>query len=83
MYSMVAGIAHGGAMLRSAGIPATEFAARVVPWPTVMTRTAQAQARFIDSGDYRTDVQSQHRNKAGLDAIAQAGRKAGIAVDVL
>ncbi len=83
MYAMFAGFAHGAAMLRSAGVSATNFAERAVPWLTAMTGSLPGHARLIDSGDYRTDVQNLHFNKAALDAIVRATREAETAVDLL
>ncbi|MEV5646812.1 NAD(P)-binding domain-containing protein [Nocardia sp. NPDC052254] len=83
MYAMFAGFAQGAAMLRSAGVSATDFAERAVPWLTAMTRSLPGQALLVDSGDYRTDVQNLHFNKAALDAIVRSAREAETTADVL
>ncbi|MEU6559900.1 NAD(P)-dependent oxidoreductase [Nocardia nova] len=83
MYAMFAGFAQGAAMLSSAGVRAATFAERAVPWLTAMTGSLPHHAQLVDSGDYTTDVQSLHFNKAALDAIVLAGREAGVAVDVV
>ncbi|WP_280263110.1 NAD(P)-dependent oxidoreductase [Nocardia wallacei] len=83
MYAMFAGFYHGAAMLRSAGVSAEAFAARAIPWITATVQTLSEAGRFIDSGDYTTDVQSLNFNKAALDAIVRASRNAGVGLDVI
>ncbi|MDS1272420.1 NAD(P)-binding domain-containing protein [Lipingzhangella sp. LS1_29] len=83
MYVMFAGVFHGTAMLRPAGVSATEFANRVVPWLTAMLQTVPAQAATVDSGDYSTEVQDLDFTKAALDAIVRASSEAGAELDVI
>ncbi|GAB3724799.1 NAD(P)-dependent oxidoreductase [Nocardiopsis oceani] len=83
MYVMFAGFHHGAAMVRTAGIPASEFAQRAKPWLTAMTAAFDYHAQFLDSGDYTTDVQSLDFNRSALDAIARTSRESGVSVDVV
>ncbi|MEV0299424.1 NAD(P)-binding domain-containing protein [Nocardia sp. NPDC050710] len=83
MYLMFAGFMHGAAMMRSAGISASAFAERAVPWITAMAQGLPEYGRVIDSGEYTTDVQHLSFQKAALDAIVQASRDAGVALDVI
>ncbi|WP_327139595.1 NAD(P)-dependent oxidoreductase [Nocardia sp. NBC_01327] len=78
MYQMFGGFFHGSAMAGSAGITATQFAERAVPWLTAMVRGLPGYARAIDSGDYVTEVQDLAFQKSGLDAIVRATQDAGI-----
>ncbi|MFF0488852.1 NAD(P)-dependent oxidoreductase [Nocardia sp. NPDC004068] len=83
MYLMFAGFAHGAALVGSAGVSATEFAARATPWVRAMAAGFAGHAAFIDSGDYRADTQSLAFNKAALDALVRASRAAGVPLTVL
>ncbi|MEV6773591.1 NAD(P)-binding domain-containing protein [Nocardia sp. NPDC051030] len=83
MYLMFGGFFQGAALAGSAGITASEFAARAVPWVTAMAQGLPAYAAAIDSGDYSAQVQHLAFQKAGLDAIVQSGRDAKIGVDLI
>ncbi|RCV50691.1 NAD(P)-dependent oxidoreductase [Marinitenerispora sediminis] len=83
MYLMFAGFSHGAAMMRSAGVPAAEFAERAVPWLTAMAQTIPFGTTAVDTGDYTTDVQSLDFNKAAVDAIVRASRDAGVGLDAI
>lgn len=83
MYVMFAGVFHGAAMLRSVGIPATEFAARAVPWLTAMLAAVPAQAATIDSRDYTTEVQHLDFTKKAMDSIVRASRESGTGLEVI
>jgi hypothetical protein len=48
-----AGFSHGAAMMRTAGVSATEFATRAVPWLTAMAQVIPLTTKAIDSpGNY-------------------------------
>jgi 3-hydroxyisobutyrate dehydrogenase-like beta-hydroxyacid dehydrogenase len=52
MYHLFAGFFHGAAMVGSASISATEFAARQAPFLAAMTDGLMDFAKIIDGGDY-------------------------------
>lgn len=82
MYTMFAGFSHGAAMMRTAGVSATEFATRAVPWLTAMAQVIPLTTKAIDSpGDY--EGQSLDFTKAAVDAIARASSEAGVGLDVI
>lgn len=82
-YAVFAGFSHGAAMLRSAGVSAESFAARAVPWLTMMAQSLPVQGRVIDGGDDRTGVQSLRFNGAAVDAIMRAGRAVDVGVEII
>lgn len=83
MYAMFTGFFHGAAMVRSAGVTATEFAPRAVAYVTAMAELLPAYAAVIDSGDYTDDVQPAKFHKPAFDAIVRASRDAGVALDIV
>ncbi|MFI1916505.1 NAD(P)-dependent oxidoreductase [Nocardia sp. NPDC020380] len=84
MYAMFAGFFQGAALAGAAGISATDFAARAVPWVSAMTHTLPAYARIIDSGDYTAEVfQDLVFTKAALEALTTAARDAGVTTEPL
>lgn len=78
MYSLITGFLHGAAMVRSAGISATEFAHRATPFLTAMTGTFERSAETIDGGDYAQPVQSLTWTASALETIARASREQGV-----
>ncbi|KAA6224318.1 NAD(P)-dependent oxidoreductase [Streptomyces albofaciens JCM 4342] len=83
MYTMFGGFLHGAALVGTAGVPAKEFTALAVPWLNAMTLGLPAMAEFLDSGDYRTEVQSLDFNAAAVAHLVHTSREAGIGADVL
>lgn len=83
MYVMFVGFYHGAAMVATAGVPATEFAALAGPWLRAMTEALPLDAEFVDRGDYTTDVQSLDFNRSGVDAILRASEDLGLDVTAL
>ncbi|MEN2418744.1 NAD(P)-binding domain-containing protein [Streptomyces rimosus] len=83
MYAMFGGFLHGAALVGTAGVPAKEFTALAVPWLNAMTLGLPAMADFLDSGDYRTDVQSLDFNAAAVEHLVYTSKEAGIGADVL
>ncbi|QIS12381.1 NAD(P)-dependent oxidoreductase [Nocardia arthritidis] len=84
MYGMFAGFFQGAAMLRTAGVPITEFAERAVAWVTAMAQLIPGYAATIDSGDYESQIfQPIEFHKPAVDAIVRAGRDAGVRVDII
>ncbi|WP_030664360.1 NAD(P)-binding domain-containing protein [Streptomyces rimosus] len=83
MYTMFGGFLHGAALVGTAGVSAKEFTELAVPWLNAMTLGMPAMADFLDSGDYRTDVQSLDFNEAAVAHLVHTSREAGIGADVL
>lgn len=83
MYAMFTGFFHGAAMVRSAGVTATEFAPRAAAYVTAMAELLPAYAAVIDSGDYTDDAQPAKFHKPAFDAIVRASRDAGVALDIV
>ncbi|NKY46899.1 NAD(P)-dependent oxidoreductase [Nocardia cerradoensis] len=83
MYAMFTGFFHGAAMVRSAGVTATEFAPRAAAYVTAMAALMPAYAAVIDSGDYTDEAQPARFHKSAFDAIVRASRDAGVALDVV
>lgn len=83
MYAMFTGFFHGTAMVRSAGVTATEFAPRAAAYVTAMAGLIPAYAAVIDSGDYTDDAQPARFHKPAFDAIVRASRDADVALDIV
>ena len=78
MYTMFAGFLHGAAMAGSAGMTATEFAARATPFLSAMTFAFAHDAAVIDGGDYTVDGQ-QSLDFSDLSHIVRASEEQGVA----
>ncbi|WP_026874700.1 NAD(P)-dependent oxidoreductase [Jiangella gansuensis] len=83
MYTMFAGFVHGAAMVGTVGGTAADFAETAGHWIRATSHALPYAARFMDSRDYTTDVQSVEFNKAALDVIVQASRDQGVAIDLV
>ncbi|MEV0108695.1 NAD(P)-binding domain-containing protein [Nocardia sp. NPDC050799] len=83
MYAMFTGFFHGAAMVRTAGVSATDFAPRATAYITAMAQSLPAYAGVIDSGDYTQSIQSMKVHKPAFDAIVRASRDAGVALDIV
>ncbi|MGB3351206.1 MAG: NAD(P)-binding domain-containing protein [Mycobacterium sp.] len=77
MYAMFAGFFHGAAMVGPAGVSATEFAARAVPWLQALAPSITDYAQIIDGGDYSVPGQ-QSLLFSDLADIVEASRAQGI-----
>jgi 3-hydroxyisobutyrate dehydrogenase-like beta-hydroxyacid dehydrogenase len=77
MYTMFAGFLHGAAMAGSAGMSATEFAARATPFLSAMTFGFAQDARVIDGGDYAVPGQ-QSLDFSDLSHIVRASEEQGV-----
>jgi 3-hydroxyisobutyrate dehydrogenase-like beta-hydroxyacid dehydrogenase len=77
MYTMLAGFLHGAAMAGSAGMTATEFAARATPFLSAMTFGFAQDARVIDGGDYTVPGQ-QSLDFSDLSHIVRASEEQGV-----
>lgn len=76
MYQMFAGLLHGAAMVVSAGVRATDFAARAVPFVAAMVPHFAGDAAVIDGGDYTVPGQ-QSLHFSDLSDIIRASDQAG------
>jgi 3-hydroxyisobutyrate dehydrogenase-like beta-hydroxyacid dehydrogenase len=77
MYTMFAGFLHGAAMAGSAGMSATDFAARATPFLSAMTFGFAQDARVIDGGDY-TVAGQQSLDFSDLGHIVRASEEQGV-----
>ncbi|ACQ82346.1 6-phosphogluconate dehydrogenase NAD-binding [Beutenbergia cavernae DSM 12333] len=82
MYTVFAGFHHGAAMVATAGISATEFADRAVPFLSAMIGHVRTDAAAIDAGDYGGPEQ-QSLEFSDLGDMVQASVDAGVATDVV
>lgn len=77
MYTMFAGFLHGAAMAGSAGMSATDFAARATPFLSAMTAAFAHDAAVIDGGDYTVPGQ-QSLEFSDLSQIVRASEEQGV-----
>lgn len=77
MYTMFAGFLHGAAMAGSAGMSATDFAARATPFLSAMTFAFAHDAAVIDGGDYTVPGQ-QSLDFSDLSHIVRASEEQGV-----
>lgn len=82
MYTMFAGYFHGAAMVATAGISATEFAARATPWLQAMADGLGEYAAVIDAKDYG-GVGQQSLDFSDPRDIVTASRDAGVRTELL
>jgi 3-hydroxyisobutyrate dehydrogenase-like beta-hydroxyacid dehydrogenase len=79
MYSMFAGFLHGAAMAGSAGMSATDFAARATPFLSAMTDGFAQDAAVIDGGDYTVPgQQSLEFTALSQSHIVRASEEQGV-----
>ncbi|MFE7506094.1 NAD(P)-dependent oxidoreductase [Promicromonospora sp. NPDC057488] len=78
MYTMFAGFLHGAALAGSAGMTATEFAARATPFLSAMTAGFAHDAAVVDGGDYTVPGQ-QSLDFSDLSHIVRASAEQGVA----
>ncbi|GAA3392577.1 NAD(P)-dependent oxidoreductase [Cryptosporangium minutisporangium] len=84
MYTMFAGFLHGAAMVGTAGISATEFAARQAPFLAAMSEQLAGLAAVVDAEDYAGEgQQSLQFTDTALSALRRASTDQGVADDVL
>ncbi|WNG87300.1 NAD(P)-binding domain-containing protein [Mycobacterium sp. ITM-2016-00317] len=77
MYLMFGGFFQGAAMVAGAGVTATEFAARAMPWLQAMAPAVTEYAAVIDSGNYGMPGQ-QSLSFSDLNDIVTAARCVGV-----
>ncbi|MFB1294284.1 NAD(P)-dependent oxidoreductase [Mycobacterium sp. pW049] len=82
MYAMFAGFFQGAAMVAPAGISATEFADRAVPWLQAVAPSVAEYAAVIDGGDFSVPGQ-QSLVFSDLTDIVDAGRAQGVNTEVV
>jgi 3-hydroxyisobutyrate dehydrogenase-like beta-hydroxyacid dehydrogenase len=81
MYAMFAGFFQGAAMVAGAGVTATEFAERAVPWLQTVAPSVAEYAAVIDGGDFSVPGQ-QSLVFSDLTDIIDAGRGQGVSTEV-
>jgi 3-hydroxyisobutyrate dehydrogenase-like beta-hydroxyacid dehydrogenase len=82
MYVMFAGFLHGAAMVGSAGVPATEFAARATPFLAAMTGELAGFAATVDAQRYDGEGQ-QSLEFSDLTKLVTASEEQGVSAEVL
>ncbi|QZT56751.1 NAD(P)-dependent oxidoreductase [Mycolicibacterium austroafricanum] len=82
MYMMFAGFFHGAAMVAGAGVSATGFAERAVPWLQALAPSVAGYATAIDGGDYSRPGQ-QSLLFSDLTDIVDASRAQGISSELI
>jgi 3-hydroxyisobutyrate dehydrogenase-like beta-hydroxyacid dehydrogenase len=82
MYGMLGGFAHAAALVRSAGVPVTEFTdSLLIPWLRAMFPALGDMAGQIDSGDY-TAKESDLSMQVANDGIGEVSRAQGISAEL-
>lgn len=82
MYAMFAGFFQGAAMVAGAGVTATQFAERAIPWLHAVAPSVAEYAAVIDGGDFSVPGQ-QSLVFSDLTDIVDACRSQGIGTDVI
>lgn len=77
MYVMFAGYMQGAALVRTAGVGATDFADRAAPWIAAMTHGLADFGRVIDGGDY-TVAGQQSLDFSDLSTMLDAAAAVGV-----
>ncbi|WP_346010717.1 NAD(P)-binding domain-containing protein [Streptomyces sp. SID5910] len=77
MYQMFAGFFHGAAMVASAGMTASDFAARQAPFLAAMTHGLADYAKVVDGGDYTVPGQ-QSLDFSDLSHIVRTSEEQGV-----
>lgn len=82
MYLMFGGFLHGAAMVASAGVSATEYAARATPFLAAMTGSFAGLAADVDAGRY-DQPGGQSLEFSDLGDLVQASTDAGVRPDLI
>lgn len=82
MYTMFAGFFHGAAMVSAAGVSATEFAQRAVPWVQAVAPSVAEYATVIDGRNYAIPGQ-QSLVFSDLADIVDASSAQGISTELI
>ena len=82
MYAMFAGFFQGAAMVAGAGVTATQFAHRAVPWLQAVAPSVAEYATVIDGADYSVPGQ-QSLLFSDLTDIIDAGRSQGVGTELI
>lgn len=84
MYTLFAGFLQGAAMVGGAGVSATAFAERQVPFLAAMTGQLAHYAATVDARDYTgAGQQSLRFTESALATLIRAGRENGADLEVL
>lgn len=82
MYLMFGGFLHGAAMVASAGVSATEYAARATPFLAAMTSAFTGLAADVDAGRY-DQPGGQSLQFSDLGDLIRASSDAGVRPDLI
>ncbi|SHL10982.1 3-hydroxyisobutyrate dehydrogenase [Pseudonocardia thermophila] len=84
MYGQVAGVLHAFALVRSAGVTATEFLPRLVGWLTAMGGFPADAARRIDARAYADDVDAALTMQVtAVRNLVRAAREQGVSAELI
>jgi 3-hydroxyisobutyrate dehydrogenase-like beta-hydroxyacid dehydrogenase len=84
MYALLAGFLQGAAMLSAAGVSASDFAERQVPFLAAMTSRLAGYAATVDAKNYTGKGQQSLRfTETALSALLRAGSEHGVDLEVL
>ncbi len=82
MYGMLGGFVHAAALVRSEGVPVTEFTETLlIPWLRAMFPALVDMAGQIDTGDY-TAHESDLSMQVANDEIAEVSRAQGVSPEL-
>lgn len=82
MYGMLGGFVHAAAMVRTEGVPVTEFTETLlIPWLRAMFPALVDMAGQIDSGDY-TAKESDLSMQVANDGIGEVSRAQGVSTEL-
>ncbi|WP_156726393.1 NAD(P)-dependent oxidoreductase [Streptomyces apocyni] len=82
MYGMMIGTMQAFALVRSAGIPAEEFAERLAAWVGAMLASVPPDAAAIDAGEHLTDVSSLAVNQAAFPNLLRTYADQGLSTEL-
>ncbi|MDA2890028.1 NAD(P)-binding domain-containing protein [Mycolicibacterium sp. BiH015] len=82
MYAMFVGFFQGAAMVAGAGVTATQFAERAVPWLQAVAPSVAEYAAVIDGADFSVPGQ-QSLVFSDLTDIIDAGRSQGVGTELI
>ncbi|MEU6268823.1 NAD(P)-dependent oxidoreductase [Saccharopolyspora shandongensis] len=84
MYATMNGFLHATALVRSANVPAVDFADLAIKWfmPTVVNSTLVEQASDLDARNYPGDLGTMEMNLNALEHIARTCVEQGVHADL-
>lgn len=82
MYTSAVSVLHSNAMVKAAGITASEFEPYVMDFLGMLPRFFHDLAKEVDSGSYNSDENTMRMMAAGAEHVAQTARDAGVRTDL-